>query len=226
MNIKAIAFDLDDTLLATTELLVPSASLKAFEILRQAGLTLSLTECEAFRLQMIKETSHKETFRILAEKYGSEKTVQALELANKAFYHPEIPEKLPLLDGALANLTKLQKKYSLYIVTAGFFEAQTAKIKALQIESYFKKSYIVNSLNNEKKYDAFKDICQKENILPSELLCIGNSLSSEIKDARLLGAWACYFEYGEDRGAIGNDPSLKPHFHIRKHAEFITACSI
>lgn len=226
MRIRSIAFDLDDTLLDTTGLLVPQASQDAFQILIDAGLSLDLKTCEQHRLNLIKTISHKDVFKKLAHEYGTAATQAAVELANKAFYHPRLPEKLDLLPGAIENLNILRGKYNLYLVTAGFQDAQAAKVKSLGIAHYFKKIFVVNSLNAEKKFTAFKMILNDDNIKPEELLCIGNSLSSEIKDARQIGARACYFEFGEDRGAVPNEPQYQPHYHIKTHQELIAACQL
>jgi putative hydrolase of the HAD superfamily len=226
MEIRSIAFDLDDTLLDTTGLLVPQASRDAFQILIDAGLSIDLKTCEQHRISLIKTISHKDVFKKLATDYGTAATLAAVELANKAFYHPRLPEKLDLLPGALQNLEALSKKYSLFLVTAGFEDAQKAKIKSLGIAHYFKKIFVVNSLNSEKKFTAFKMIIDSEQIKPEELLCIGNSLSSEIRDARQIGARACYFEFGDDRGAIPTEAQFQPHYHVKTHAELIAACKL
>lgn len=226
MAIRSIAFDLDDTLLDTTGLLVPQASQAAFQILIDAGLSLDLKACEEMRLSLIKTISHKDVFKKLAVDHGNSTTQAAVESANKAFYHPRLPEKLDLLPGALENLNILSKKYTLYLVTAGFQDAQEAKVKSLGIAHFFKKIFVVNSLKSEKKYTAFKMIVDDENLKPEELLCIGNSLSSEIKDARQLGAQACYFEFGEERSAFPEDPKFQPHFRVKSHQELLTACQL
>jgi len=226
MKIHSIAFDLDDTLLDTSGILAPKACAEAFQILIQAGLRKTAAECEAIRIEMIKKVSHKDVFKYLVENYGKEETKQVLDRATEAFYHPQIPHQLPLLEGALDNIKFLSKKYSLYVVTAGLLDAQQAKVTALGIRDYFKEIIVVNSLKNERKYHAFQRIIDQEYIPCEELLCIGNSLSSEIKDARLLGSWACYFEFGEDRGSFPIEENLKPHFHIKTHRELISACKL
>lgn len=226
MSIKAIAFDLDDTLLDTSGLLVPAASRHAFELLQKAGLTLSLDECEKFRLKLIRTISHKDVFKKLAAEYGTEKTLEAVALANKAFYEPVLPAHLPLLPGAKENLEALAKKYHLYVVTAGYQEAQQNKVKSLGIAHFFKKIFVVNSLEKERKLAPFKTILELEHLQPHELLCVGNSLSSEIHDARELGATSCYFQFGEDRGAVPTEPERRPHYHIHNHAELISTCNL
>lgn len=224
--IKAIAFDLDDTLLDTTGILVPKASADAFQILIDNGLNLSMQQCQELRLKMIQTMSHKEVFKLLALQFGTEQTKQALPLAIAAFYEPQLPDTLPLLPGAIENLRHLKQKYKLYIVTAGTESAQREKAKRLGIEPFFENIYVVNSLDKKRKSDAFLDIIQKENIKNDELLCIGNSLSSEIFDAVNMGCVACYFEFGEERSSFPQDPKDKPHFHVRHHGEIVTICKL
>ncbi len=226
MAITTIAFDLDDTLLNTSGLLVPAASLQAFNILIANGLTISLNECERQRLEAIKTISHKDLFLHLAKTYGTAQTLAAVEKATRAFYEPELPDHLPLIDGAESILQELKNKYHLYIVTAGYESGQRNKVKSLKIGNFFKDIFVVNSLNNERKIDAFRKILTLENIQPENLLCIGNSLSSEIRDAKELGAVSCYFEFGEDRGKIPTDPRFRPDYHIKEIRQLTYTCKI
>lgn len=224
--IKAIAFDLDDTLLDTTGLLVPTASVESFRILIQAGLKLTLDECEAKRLEWIKKISHRDVFEKLANEYGDESTRKVVPQAIQVFYEPNIPSTLPLLPGAKENLEYLKKKYKLYLVTAGFENAQINKAKALRVFGFFEKMFVVNSLIHQRKKNIFLQIIEENKIKPSELLCIGNSLSSEIHDALQIGATACYFEFGEDRGTLADKLTMKPQFHIKSHHELIAQCQL
>ncbi len=226
MAITTIAFDLDDTLLNTSGLLVPAASKQAFNILIEHGLKISLDECERQRREAIKTISHKDLFLHLAKTYGTKQTLAAVEKATRAFYEPQLPEHLPLIDGAESIIHELKNKYHLYIVTAGYESGQKNKIKSLKIGNLFKGIFVVNNLNNERKIDAFRQILTLENIQPENLLCIGNSLSSEIRDAKELGAVSCYFEFGEDRGKIPTDPKYRPDYHIKEIGQLTDACKI
>lgn len=226
MPIETIAFDLDDTLVNTSELLVPAASQQAFEILVANGLNLSLQECENYRKEMIKTISHKDLFIWLAEKYGSEKTISVTDQAIQAFYAPQLPEDLHLIDGAEENLNYLYKKYKLYLVTAGYQKGQMAKIDKLGIKKFFQKIFIVNSLEGERKYHAFQKIIEIEKHSSQNLLCIGNSLSSEIKDGKEIGALTCYFEFGEDRGIDPKHEKYIPTYHITNIKDLIKTCHL
>ncbi len=226
MSIKTIAFDLDDTLIDTTGILIPEASLSVFNHMKMYGLSISYSDYEHLRLKKIKEISHKDYFHYLAKNFGTDQTLNCVDKAVQLFYHPTLPKNLILLPQAHEVLKYCSEKYSLYAVTAGFFEAQIAKIKHLNIESFFKKIYVVNSLNDEKKFHAFQKIIEFENIKSQELLCVGNSLSSEIQDGKLIQAKTCYFEFGEDRGKSMHDPAYKPDYHIKNLSEFIKTCQL
>lgn len=223
--IKAIAFDLDDTLLDTSGLLAPQATVQAFELMIKRGLKLSTAQCEAFRQQLVKTMSHREVFEKLAAKYGTDETRTALPQITSTFYEPTVPTQLPLIEGARQNIDYLKAKYTLYLVTAGAEKSQLEKVKALGVLSDFKKVYVVNSLTNQRKYDVFSDIIKDMSIKNEELLCIGNSLLSEIHDALSIGAKACYFEFGEARGSLA-ELSRKPDYHITQHSQLITACQL
>lgn len=224
--IRAIAFDLDDTLINTSGLLAPKATINAFQILIDAGLKLSLAECEKIRLEMILSVSHKDVFVHLAKTYGSENTLAKVQDAIDAFYSPVLPEHLPLLPGAIDNIKYLSEKYELYIVTAGFEISQKDKVRALGIKEFFKRIYVIDSMAKKRKRSSFEAIIQELAIKPKELLCIGNSLSSEIIDGIDIGATTCYFEFGEDRGIAEPGVYSKIDFHVKNHFELIETCKL
>ena len=223
--IKAIAIDLDDTLLDTSGLLAPKATLDAFNHLIKNGLTLTVEECEVLRIELIKSISHRDVFEKLAHQYGNKNTQNVVPETINLFYDPVIPQSLPLMEGARENLDYLKTKYHLYLVTAGTESSQLKKAAALGIKEDFKKIYVIDSLSKKRKKDAFLSVIHDLKIHPQELLCIGNSISSEMTDALNIQAMACYFEYGENRGELSFLPR-KPHFHIKHHSELISTCQL
>jgi putative hydrolase of the HAD superfamily len=223
--IKAVALDLDDTLLNTSGLLAPKATSDAFSNLIKNGLRLTLHECEALRVELIKSISHRDVFEKLAVEYGDEKTRSSVAETTRLFYDPVLPDHLPLLEGARENIDYLKSKYHLYLVTAGTLEAQLTKARSLGVYDDFKKIFVVNSLIKQRKKDSFLEILKLHDLQPHELLCVGNSISSEITDAINIDAQACYFEFGENRGSLEDLPR-KPHFHIHHHSELVKTCQL
>lgn len=223
--IKAIAIDLDDTLLDTSGLLAPKATVEAFNHLITNGLKLTIEDCETKRIQLIKSISHRDVFEKLALEYGSAQTQKVVPETIRLFYDPAIPQTLPLMDGARQNLDYLKKKYHLFLVTAGAEKSQMSKAEALGIKQDFEKIFIIDSLSKKRKKEAFLNVVDSLKIKSTQLLCIGNSISSEIADALSIDAMACYFEFGENRGEISQLPR-KPHYHIKHHSELITTCRL
>ena len=225
-GIKCIAFDLDDTLLDTSQLLVPLAARHACEAMLHHGVNADIDTCLAWRANMASELTHQQIFQGFIDKYGTPTPEIALRAAMKAFYNPEVPAKLPLMEGAEENLRKLGQKYILFLVTSGEPDAQMKKIKALQIETYFRKVYLIDNFKNEIKKQAFADILKSEGIQPEELLSVGNRLSQEIRYAKVCGARTCYFCHGEHVGEKPEQREDYPDFTIYKHAELIKTCGL
>lgn len=225
-EIKCIAFDLDDTLLDTSQILVPMAARRACVAMLENGVQSDIDTCLEWRAARPASLTHKEIFASFIERFGSEQPDEALQAAMKAFYNPEVPQRLPLMEGAEENLRALKKRYKLFLVTSGEPAAQTKKIEALGIKDLFAKIYLVNNFKDETKQAAFEDILALEKIEPSQLLSIGNRLSQEIRYAKICGAQTCYFCHGEH---IGEQPERRedyPDVTIFKHAELISACHL
>lgn len=226
MKFKAIAFDLDDTLLNTSGLLVPQAAEKACLSLISVGAQCSVEECLNLRAKLAHTLSHPEIFGFIADEYQCPERELGLQLAILDFYNPDIPATLPLIEGALENLQNLSQRYDLFLVTMGIRQAQEKKIQALGIKDYFKKIYILDSLRGERKKLAFEDILKESDCQPDQLLSVGNRLSAEIRDAKLIGAQTCYFPFGEH---IGESPTQKhdyPDFTIQRHSDLIKTCHL
>ena len=121
---QSIVFDLDDTLLDTSGILVPIASLKACQSLVDAGLNCSLDDCMRMRHRLAADQSHTEIFTEIVNFYGASNTSQAIQSALEVFYNPEVPQNLPLMPGAFENLSQLGTTYTLFLVTMGSKNAQ------------------------------------------------------------------------------------------------------
>ncbi|MCB0369225.1 MAG: HAD hydrolase-like protein, partial [Bdellovibrionales bacterium] len=139
--IKAIAFDLDDTLLNTSEILIPSAVKRIYELILKNGYKKSFTEFNRERLDFVHHSSHREFFKqVVANDPQLSPKDSLLETVVKYFYQPEIPQNLSLIPGAKENLELLNTKYKLYLVTSGVIPTQELKIKALSLEQWIQKT--------------------------------------------------------------------------------------
>lgn len=223
---KAIAFDLDDTLLDTSQLLVPMAARNACLAMLSEGLACGIEVCTKMRQELAQQMSHPEIFKKIAKTFGCKNEQVAVQKAVQTFYTPEIPDSLPLMLDAAFNLDALHSKYALFLVTMGHHATQRKKIQALGIAEYFKEIFIIDGLKGERKEAAFLQILKNENIRPAELLSIGNRLSSEIRDAKKCGAETCYIAYGEHEGELPQSSFEHPDFTISNHKELIAKCAL
>ncbi|MCK6598454.1 MAG: HAD family hydrolase [Bdellovibrionaceae bacterium] len=239
---KVIAFDLDDTLLNTTDILIPLAIKEVYSVLQQRGYKESFLEFNNKRLEFVGSKSHREFFKSLVTSEPqltvANKTLPSVQLATeetslyellvRCFYQPPIPMDLPLIPGAKENLDFLSTKYTLYLVTSGETETQKQKIKSLHLSQWIPPSHhlIIDGLDFKNKRQAFQHILQQSNIPPTALLAIGNRLSQEIRMAKEIGAMTCYFRFGEHASDIPTDQFEVPDYTITQQQELISVCRL
>jgi putative hydrolase of the HAD superfamily len=170
MKTKLIIFDLDDTLLDTTRLLIPIARTPAFE--------------------------------------------------------ERIRQPLPLMPGARENLEYLSKHYDLALLTQGRLEAQMEKVKSLEISHYFKEQYFADPTQQKPKGLFFAQIIRTCGLPPEAVLSIGNRRSTDIREAKKVGARTCLFKYGEHINEGVEVPEDQPDFEVQSHEELISVCQL
>lgn len=230
--IQVVIFDLDDTLIDTTNLVLPLALKRAYQTLIQAGAQTTAELLEQERSILRKNFSHHEIFPRLATKYFTGTSVppeiiqRTVQKTIQCFYEPELYAPFPLMEGAQANLEQLFQKRDMYLVTSGIPTAQQKKVYACQIERYFKKCFYVESMHGTDKSQALSQIIKMHDYDNSEFLSVGNRLSSEIREAKRLGMQTCYFQFGEHQDEVPTSPLEIPDYTIHHHKELLEKCPI
>ena len=224
--IRSIAFDLDDTLLDTSGLLLGAAAQEACTAMIREGLPGSLEQCLRLRADLAANLSHKEVFPEIARRLGSSASERIGSVGVQIFYNAPIPSALPLMKGAYEVLRIVKDRYRLFLVTAGAPATQWEKIRATGLEPFFEKIFVIDKMKNEQKRSAFQEILQTQHDHPQELLSVGNRLAEEIRQAKQLGALTCHFEYGEHAGEEKFEPEDHPDYTIHSWAEFLPSCHL
>ena len=138
---QTLIFDLDDTLIPTSELLVPQAVRKVFQTLTDHGLKWDFETFEQYRKKHIIQLSHREIIREIIKNTLSEGTLSSkghiFEKCIKSFYETSLPETIPLLPGASENLKSLSTKYKLFLLSAGDRATQEEKIIKANLQKIF-----------------------------------------------------------------------------------------
>jgi len=107
---------------------------------------------------------------------------------------PEVEPTLKELRRRLSNLSPLTSHLSplkMVVFTKGELQDQENKLKRSGLLQYFDDVEITSN----KTQREFLDLCEHQQIHPSELLMVGNSLKSDIAPALAIGAWAIHIPF-------------------------------
>lgn len=109
------------------------------------------------------------------------------------------------MDGAFACLDYLKEKYILAVASNGPYEQQVNRLQKGGMLPYFSKLFISSAIGASKPSEKFFSHCLNElndemkkrnehEILPAEIMMIGDSLTSDIAGALDSGMKACYVD--------------------------------
>ena len=198
LPIKVIAFDADDTLWDCQShfekvenhlysLIAPYCEDPKHELfLTESGNMADLGYgCKAFTISII-ETA----LRIAGNDISSTQLKELLAHCKQLLHLPATP--LPEVVETLETLrTCLEGDSKMVVFTKGELQDQENKLKRSGLLKYFDDVEITS----DKSQLEFLDLCEHQQIHPSELLMIGNSLKSDIAPALAIGAWAIHIPF-------------------------------
>ena len=186
-GLKAVIFDLDDTLYSEKEY-VKSGYHKVAKILPQ----VSNVEEKLWELFESKKTAIDEL--LAQENIQSEKIKQECLLA----YRHQMPE-IHLYEGVMEMLIELRGKgLKLGIITDGRPEGQRAKIQALGLEPFVDYIIITDELGGpvfrKPNMTAFQMMKEKMNVSYDEMCYIGDNVKKDFIAPEKLGIKSIWFK--------------------------------
>ena len=208
-GIKVIAFDADDTLWDCQgyfenveehlySLIRPYCENPKQELFdtESANMEDLGYGCKAFTISII------ETALRVGGNYISSSELSDLLKDCKRLLHlpatplPEVESTLQTLRDSIdtSNLSPLTPHLSplkMVVFTKGELQDQENKLKRSGLLKYFDDVEITS----DKSQKEFLALCEHQDIHPSELLMIGNSLRSDIAPALAIGAWAIHIPF-------------------------------
>lgn len=195
-KIKLLIFDLDDTLIDTSD--------------------LYWNVRESFISYISDNNSNKQELENIFEKIDTQNTaiygyhpkryeITMLQMCNELNIDLSIEQKATIcsianrimndvpneIPGALDLLEWTYERYTLTLMTRGIDEVQNKKIKKYSLTKYFKYIEIVD----KKDEDKFLNLINKLGVQPSETVIIGDSIKAEINPALNIGAFAIHYQY-------------------------------
>ena len=226
---RALIFDLDDTLLDTSRLLVPQAERESCAAMIQAGLNADLESCLKVRKRLIGQNLRTQIFEAIVREFGVNGSFSSEEVAqvgSRAFYEREVENHIYLEPEVIQLLAKLKSKYDLYLVTSGAPKTQKRKVEILKIENFFKNLFYVDLTKGETKAQAFREIHRHTDISTQYFLSIGDRIDTDVADAKSLGMRACWVAKGEYAQLRPLTPLEEPDYRVNRVIEIESVCRL
>ena len=199
---RVLLWDLDNTVLDFN--LAQANSLKAaFEKYNLGYCSEEITEkfanINATHWQMLEEGKitkdevYKQRFETLLKEIKKTGAVDPLKINDT--FEKGICNTISFLDDSFNLLCSLKDKFALYCVTNGATEIQKKRLEDSKLNCIFKRVFISDEIGFEKPNREFFD-CVMANIIPcdkSEILIIGDSLSSDMKGGNNAEIKCCWY---------------------------------
>lgn len=223
--IKAVVFDLDDTLISEKEYIRSGFKVVSKKIAIDNKLNEDIVFNKALELF---EISSKEVFnRILDEfeiKYSKEYILELIKC------YREHKPNIEFFEDVIPTINKLKKAgYKLGIITDGYKETQLAKLEALNCRNLFDEIIITDELGREfwKPHEKpYKMMAEKLDINLNEMIYIGDNVNKDFVTANKLGVITVYIDrknaiYKDQTYEEGNKNMLAK-FNIKKLRDIIS----
>ncbi len=215
MRIKAVVFDLDDTLYDCTGSLIEASRRRAAKAMVEAGLPC--TEEEVYQLQKDLAEKHGPyhlVFNEIVNKYHADN--ELVNIAYKAYNSSEVSE-IKLFPDVIPTLIELKDKgYKLFLLTVGIHERQEKKIQILKLKPYFDEIVINDQEVGPLMEDCIRDLLERHAVSFREAVMVGDKVRDELRIAKSLGMVTVQMLHGRFK----NEPSIndydKPDYKTKR----------
>jgi putative hydrolase of the HAD superfamily len=185
--IRAILFDIDDTLFPSTEF-AESARRNAIRAMISMGIHKEENELYAMLIDIIKKkgSNYQNHFDLLCRELGEKRPARYIAAAVGAYHntktaiqpYPEVPKTL---------LSLRESGYKLYIASNGEAIKQWDKLIRLQLAIYFEDVFVSEELGEEKSQSFFRKALKRIGCKPEEALMVGDREDADIVPAKAIG---------------------------------------
>ena len=218
---KAIIFDLDDTLYDCTGSLLEASRKRAAKAMIDAGLPC--TEEEAYLLQKELSEKHGPYYPVFNE--ISNKFTMGHELVRSALkaYNSNVVADIKLFPDVVPTLKKFaQDKYKLFLLTTGIHERQHKKIELLGLKPYFDEIIINDQEVGLLMEDCFEAIVRKYSLSPQNVVVVGDRVREELRIAKSKGMVTVQMLHGRFKEETAYDSANKPDYKIKRFFQLPT----
>ncbi|MDD5193542.1 MAG: HAD family hydrolase [Candidatus Nanoarchaeia archaeon] len=201
-ELKAIIFDLDDTLYDCFDQLVKPARRFALHQMIDAGLDVPFDCLLKKRNKYSKDYKEERIYRELVKSFNLQNKKLEKAIVNAGYlsfynYFRIKNPKIKLFPDAKNILSRLKKKYKLFLLTLGIKKTQEKKIHSLGIKDNFDRIYFKSVYHGADKKTVMKKILKDHNLKPNQVMMIGDRRDSDISSANSLGIYSALRNHGE-----------------------------
>ncbi len=198
--IKAILFDIDGTLLdfSAAERCAIKKVFSKFDLgefspeKAQKYSEINLRHWEMLERGEItkKDVEHMRYVEFL--KYLNRNTALADEV--NSYYESIVADTVAFIENAPEICSDLAKEYDLYCVTNGSLPVQTKRLQNSGLGKFFKQVFISDEIGFEKPdIKFFEPVLKAVHREKSEIIIIGDSLTSDMKGGNNAGIKCCFY---------------------------------
>ncbi|QDQ01319.1 HAD family hydrolase [Lysinibacillus fusiformis] len=221
--IKAIVFDMDDTLYPEWKYVFSGFQAVNDYLEKKSVFGFYETAIQLFERGK-RGKIFNDTLDILKVTYRKEDIQQLIEIYRN--HNPAIQ----LFTDAQEVLEQLHKKIPLGLISDGYLDAQRNKVKALKINQFFKKIILTDELGRDKwkpSPESYQLMRQYFNVQHKELVYVGDNTSKDFVTANKLG-WTT-IQIIRDSGEYKNgdiSPEFEAQLKINSLIEIIDIINI
>ena len=219
-RIKAVLFDLDDTLYDCTGSLLEAARRRAAREMVAAGLPC--TESEAYDLQVRLTQEYGPRYPVfdrIAEMFGAGESL--IGRALQAYNSDEVSAIEPFPD-VVPTLQALRRMgYRLFLLTSGIHRRQERKIELLGIRPLFDEIVIQDKDLGSVREECLLDLLRRNRLAPQEVVAVGDRLHSDIRVANALEMTTVQVLRGRFKDVLPKNEMEEPDFRIEHIRELL-----
>jgi uncharacterized cofD-like protein len=224
-TIKAVVFDLDDTLFDCSGCLVDASRRRAAAALVEHGLPMSAEE--AYRLQ--KDLSEAQgpfalVFDEIGRRYGLPR--QAIDAAYRAYNSDEVESIRPFPDARPTLRALREAGIRTLLLTSGVYQRQAGKVELLGLAEDFDEIFINDVERGLLGSEALRHLLRKHNLRPHETVFVGHRPHVEIRAGNELGAVTVQMLHGRFRDAEPRDEHEVPFCKVNHLFQVPTVVSL
>ena len=215
MKIKAVIFDLDDTLYDCTGSLIDASRRRAAKAMVEAGLPCSEEEVYALQKELTEKYGpYHLVFNEIVNKYRADRKL--VTLAYKAYNSSEVVDIKPFPD-VIPTLRELKGKgHKLFLLTVGVYERQEKKIQILGLKPYFDEVIINDQEIGLRMEDCILDILDRHAISAGETVMVGDRVRDELRIAKSMGMTTIQMMHGRFKNEPADNGHDKPDYKVKR----------